>query len=310
MIEQILSAKYEHALTELDIYENKDSLILSRIEVSPKSRNLGIGSTIMQEICDYADSKKQIIVLTPSNDFGGDKNRLVQFYKRFGFVRNVGYHKSFLYQQYTMIRYPKILKHLSTFESFAPSSKINELNFAKPKLDPNRFKVQSKNNPDFGKRGIRDENAPSIEQSQEFKDLVIKHNLLNVTTPLQRSRNTVRFIMPTGGKISYTDARSYVLYPNGIIRSETLENRHAFANKNFKPKHQAIIERLGVIRTADDVRKMIDRVDKALTRSKELDRRSEYISKGGSPEEWNKLKKMLRDSPKLRDLNDKTGLFN
>ncbi|MDD2505591.1 MAG: hypothetical protein PHF21_04935 [Bacilli bacterium] len=28
------------------------------------------------------------IILTPSDEFGGDKKRLIQFYKRFGFVEN------------------------------------------------------------------------------------------------------------------------------------------------------------------------------------------------------------------------------
>ena len=163
---------------------------------------------------------------------------------------------------------------------------------------------------DYGKKLARDENAPSIEQSKEFEDLVQKHNLINITTPLQRNRNTVRFILPTTGKLTYTDARSYVLYPNGVIRGETLADRFALANKNFTVKHQTVIDRLGVIRTSEDVAKMIDRVDAALKRSKDLDAKIDYVRRGGDPERWAAVKKLLRSSPKLKDMNDKTGLFN
>jgi hypothetical protein len=42
----------------------------------------------------YADGNK-IVVLTPSNDFGGNVNRLIQFYKKFGFKINQGIHKNY-----------------------------------------------------------------------------------------------------------------------------------------------------------------------------------------------------------------------
>lgn len=40
----------------------------------------------MEDICDYADRDKKIIILSPSDEFGGNKKRLIEFYKRFGFV--------------------------------------------------------------------------------------------------------------------------------------------------------------------------------------------------------------------------------
>jgi GNAT superfamily N-acetyltransferase len=107
MIEEFLRSKYEQYLDGLDIYENRTSLILSRIIIKPEARGSGVGSKIMEDLINYADKNKQIIALTPSSDFGGNKNRLVQFYKRFGFKHNKGQYKSFEFRD-AMIRYPKL----------------------------------------------------------------------------------------------------------------------------------------------------------------------------------------------------------
>ena len=40
----------------------------------------------MKDICEYADKSKKIIILSPSDEFSGNKKRLIEFYKRFGFV--------------------------------------------------------------------------------------------------------------------------------------------------------------------------------------------------------------------------------
>jgi N-acetylglutamate synthase-like GNAT family acetyltransferase len=107
MIENILKEKYGEFLEGLDIYENKNSLKLSRIVIKPEYRDSGLGSKIMQDLVDYADQNKKMIALTPSNDFGGNKNRLVQFYKRFGFKHNKGQYKNFEFMD-AMIRYPHL----------------------------------------------------------------------------------------------------------------------------------------------------------------------------------------------------------
>jgi len=107
MIEDILKNKYGEVLKALDIYETKTSLILSRIIINPEIRNTGIGSSLMEDLVRYADEHGQIIALTPSSDFGGNVNRLVQFYKKFGFKMNKGHNKNFEFRD-TMIRYPKL----------------------------------------------------------------------------------------------------------------------------------------------------------------------------------------------------------
>jgi len=106
MIQQILRDRYAEYLTGLDIYENRTSLILSRIILNKEARGTGVGTKILTDLIDYADRNKQIVALTPSADFGGNKNRLIQFYKRFGFKHNKGQYKHFEFKD-DMIRYPK-----------------------------------------------------------------------------------------------------------------------------------------------------------------------------------------------------------
>lgn len=107
MIEKYLEDKYKSELVGLDIYEDGKSIKLSRIVIDPNFRNSGIGTSILTDLINYADKTKKIVTLTPSSDFGGNKNRLVQFYKKFGFKMNKGVHKSYEYMD-TMIRWPRI----------------------------------------------------------------------------------------------------------------------------------------------------------------------------------------------------------
>jgi hypothetical protein len=79
---------------------------LSKIEVSGDERNAGQGTKAMQDIVDRMDREGAVIALTPDDAFGGNKNRLIKFYKRFGFVPNKGRNKDFRFRE-TMIRYPQ-----------------------------------------------------------------------------------------------------------------------------------------------------------------------------------------------------------
>jgi N-acetylglutamate synthase-like GNAT family acetyltransferase len=107
MIEDKLRQDFYDYLSGLDIYENKNSLKLAKIVVKPEYKNKGVGTKIMEALVKYADENKKIISLTPASDFGGNKNRLIQFYKKFGFKLNQGHHKSFEFRD-AMIRYPKL----------------------------------------------------------------------------------------------------------------------------------------------------------------------------------------------------------
>lgn len=82
---------------ELDLYENKSTkeISLSKIVVPKEMRNQGVGTEIMHDVTRYADANQSRINLTPSNEFGGSKSRLVNFYKGFGFVENKGKNRDF-----------------------------------------------------------------------------------------------------------------------------------------------------------------------------------------------------------------------
>jgi predicted GNAT family acetyltransferase len=100
-IEAILRNKF----SDIDIYisEKPDFLTLSEIRIPDEKQKKGIGSKVMQELIDYADSNQKDIFLTPSDDFGVKKSLLVKFYKKFGFVPNKGSNKDFRSRE-TMIR--------------------------------------------------------------------------------------------------------------------------------------------------------------------------------------------------------------
>lgn len=74
------------------------AIILEKIIVATAERNQGIGTEVMNYICEFADNQKVSIVLTPDGTFGGDVDRLREFYSRFNFMDR---------DDRTMIRFPK-----------------------------------------------------------------------------------------------------------------------------------------------------------------------------------------------------------
>jgi len=96
-----LENKYD---VDLFIYysSNQDILVISSIIVPKEKRKRGIGRKVMNEICDFADKNNLKILLTPTSDFGGNKQKLIQFYKSLGFKKN----KDYKYRE-SMIREPQ-----------------------------------------------------------------------------------------------------------------------------------------------------------------------------------------------------------
>lgn len=92
---------------ELDAYEGRRGIHLSKIVILKSFRGQGLGTYAMKRLTDYADQTGQQITLTPSTDFGASSvKRLIAFYKRFGFVLNKGRHKDFRISE-LMYRDPK-----------------------------------------------------------------------------------------------------------------------------------------------------------------------------------------------------------
>lgn len=92
---------------KLDLMGNGSVVTLSRIVIPEDGRQSGRGTEVMQEITKWADESGKKLALTPSADFGGNKTRLVGFYKRFGFVENKGKNKDYEVSE-SMVREPRL----------------------------------------------------------------------------------------------------------------------------------------------------------------------------------------------------------
>lgn len=104
-LQRIIRTTFSDSLEKLFIFQNSNYIEINMIRINPHMKNKGIGTKIMQDIIEYADSGNYILHLTPSDDFGSDVKRLTKFYKSFGFVMNSGKNKDF-HTKDKMIRYP------------------------------------------------------------------------------------------------------------------------------------------------------------------------------------------------------------
>jgi len=87
----------------LELYEKDNKLQLDAIIVPKGMRKQGLGSKIMKQVIKYSEEVNKPIFLSPDTSYGGSSfERLVKFYKRFGFVKNNDKHLDSHY----MVRYP------------------------------------------------------------------------------------------------------------------------------------------------------------------------------------------------------------
>jgi ribosomal protein S18 acetylase RimI-like enzyme len=94
---------FPKAFLSLDFYRNLEPanyLYLHKIEIPKEYKNQGIGSKVMQILCNFCDNNNLIFKLSPTDNFGSEINRLINFYKKFDF--NIEENSD------EMIRYPKI----------------------------------------------------------------------------------------------------------------------------------------------------------------------------------------------------------
>jgi hypothetical protein len=90
-----LKKQMSDAGVDASISEKDGVITLSKIVVPETDRGTGKGTDAMQALIEYADQTGQHVALSPSEDFGGNKKRLTDFYKRFGFVENKGKNRAF-----------------------------------------------------------------------------------------------------------------------------------------------------------------------------------------------------------------------
>jgi GNAT superfamily N-acetyltransferase len=87
--------------------QNDEFLHVRMIKFGEADRGKGYGTMVMSAICEFADIFGLIVSLSPIQDKGVRyKNRLIKFYKRFGFKMNKGRNKDFRTMD-LMIRLPK-----------------------------------------------------------------------------------------------------------------------------------------------------------------------------------------------------------
>jgi GNAT superfamily N-acetyltransferase len=108
---QALVDKWKSAVPGLllYVYEDENRIVLSNIIVPKGQRKQGFGSQVVQDLIDYADQIGKRMELSPGvkDPYQGttSRNRLVQFYKRFGFLENRGRKKDYRMTE-TMFRDP------------------------------------------------------------------------------------------------------------------------------------------------------------------------------------------------------------
>lgn len=84
--------KNDYDLKKLSLSFSNNKITLNNILVS--DRGLGTGTKVLNEIIKYADNKSVPVMLTPDKiESTTSKKRLVEFYKKFGFVENKGKNK-------------------------------------------------------------------------------------------------------------------------------------------------------------------------------------------------------------------------
>ena len=102
---EILKTKYPDIRFELYTKDKDKSVLLTGFIVPYKLRNTGIGTNFMNDLVKIADETGYKIKLSPSSSYGGNVNRLYDFYSRFGFVRNKGKNRDFSHKE-SMYREP------------------------------------------------------------------------------------------------------------------------------------------------------------------------------------------------------------
>lgn len=91
----------------LELYEKENKLQLDAIIIPKGLRKQGFGTKIMKQIVGYSEQVGKPIFLSPDTSYGGSSfDRLVKFYKKFGFVKNTEKHLD----SHFMVRFPSTNK--------------------------------------------------------------------------------------------------------------------------------------------------------------------------------------------------------
>jgi Predicted acyltransferase len=83
-------------------------IVLDKIVVPTDKRKQGIGTDILEMVCQFADETNSVLMLSPSTSLGATSiARLKKFYRRFGLKGNQGKTKIYQFPNYGMYRFPQ-----------------------------------------------------------------------------------------------------------------------------------------------------------------------------------------------------------
>jgi Acetyltransferase (GNAT) family. len=102
-----IGEKFSNRYVYTEVLECEDFIRLEKIRVNKKYRNLGYGTLTINKIIEYADKKNKILVLCAEpQDKKWSLKRLMNFYKRFGFIENEGANYIDIFWNDNMYRLP------------------------------------------------------------------------------------------------------------------------------------------------------------------------------------------------------------
>jgi len=146
-----LKTKDKYPDVTVDVFGSGNSLRVSKIEVPKDKRKLGIATDLMKSLANLGDRHQLLISLSPTNEFGASKNKLIEFYKRFGFVMNKGKNKDFTISD-TMYRMPSVVA-----EGVGRITKQNQT----ADVGPNEIAIQAAK---FGNKVNKDGYPPILDK--------------------------------------------------------------------------------------------------------------------------------------------------
>lgn len=85
--ENYLVNKYQSLSLQLSFDTKKKEIKIDRIVINQNDRNNGVGSAVLEEICEFADIYFTKLFLCADEIYGGELEKLIKFYQRFGFNR-------------------------------------------------------------------------------------------------------------------------------------------------------------------------------------------------------------------------------
>ena len=89
---------------EFKLIPYKEFIYVDLLIIPQEKRKQGLGTKFMTQLIELADSVNCPLALTPDTSYGSsDETQLEEYYKRFGFIKNIGKDREFS-TNHTMIR--------------------------------------------------------------------------------------------------------------------------------------------------------------------------------------------------------------